>query len=308
MAKYQKCTIHQGFGESPNTYKPLKGHPGFADSMCGYGSVVLSPVKGLVYSLYTPERPAKDGYTAVYILCKTSLEVFELSIGHLSKIYVKVGDMVDVGTPLGEEGNKGYVFQGGKQITLAMQKAGSKEGSHRHNQKRVLRETFVRPTGSTKCLRTANGPYRSEDKMYYVYAFPTNGYASCVDALKPLFPRNLSDGDTGYDVELMQRAIGLSETYQSGYFGAKTIKALVEFQRANDLEPLGICGPKTRALLNARYGQFVDTTPEASPALVDTVKKATEATVIIAKMPQGPAREGALQKLWDFLKNLLTIT
>lgn len=291
------CPLQQGFGESPASYDPLKGHPG-RDTACGYGSVVLSPVKGIVYSMYTPEKPARDGYTAVYILCRTKLETFEFSIGHLSKIYVKVGDTVDVGTPLGEEGNKGFVFAGNKRITLEMQKAGSKEGAHRHNQKRVVMEVIT--PGKLKCLRTAKGYYRSpETNNYYAHALD-NGFASCTDYSKPLFDRPLKRGDRGYDVKLLQRALGISMPTE--YFGIETETALRAFQQAHIAvvgAVTGSLGPKTRAVLNATYGPLND------PIELTTVYSMIDETKDIAESLPSPQRESAVGLVEGFIKKVL---
>jgi peptidoglycan hydrolase-like protein with peptidoglycan-binding domain len=35
-----------------------------------------------------------------------------------------------------------------------------------------------------------------------------------------------------------------------GYYGSVTEAAVVEFQKANDIDPIGIVGPRTRAALN----------------------------------------------------------
>lgn len=294
------CPLQQGFGESPATYTPLKGHPG-RDTACGYGSVVLSPVKGVVYSMYTPDKPANDGYTAVYILCRTKLETFEFSIGHLSKIYVKVGDTVEVGTPLGEEGNKGYVFAGNKRITLDMQRAGNKEGSHRHNQKRVVMEVIT--PGKLTCLRTAKGYYRSpETNNYYARAL-SNGFASCTDYSKPLFNRPLKQGDKGYDVKLLQRALGIA--MPTAYFGIETETALREFQKKhiNIVGAVtGALGPKTRAVLNATYGPLVDP-EELAPvyAMIDDTKDIAESLPSPQKERAAGLVDGFIKKVLQFL-------
>lgn len=103
-----QCTVHQRFGENANNSYAntgLKGHTGSADESCGYGSEVKSYVEGYVYAVHTPEKPASDGYTAVYMLCKTPLETFEFSVGHLSRVDVSVGQYVKEGDVIGLEGN-----------------------------------------------------------------------------------------------------------------------------------------------------------------------------------------------------------
>src|SRR4051794_11649669 len=90
------CDFGQIFGANANPLYAgggLYGHPG-VDISCGYGSLIEALATGVVYSMYTPERPANDGYTAIYTVCQTALEMFELSYGHVSQIDVKIGDYV----------------------------------------------------------------------------------------------------------------------------------------------------------------------------------------------------------------------
>lgn len=251
------CQVSQGFGGNANeAYKKggLSGHPG-VDSSCGYGTPVYSRVSGLVVGTYTPDKPALDGYTGVYILCKTRLETFEWCTGHLSRVDVKVGDFVKKGQQLGLEGNKGLVYYGGIKITLAMQKAGDKRGSHRHEQKRPVR--IVKKRSNSKRYLMYQGSYlRSPDGGYYEYAIDNN-FAGCVNFARPLLDRDLFLGVSGYDVELLQRALGLPVDLQTGYFGLKTQAAVSSFQKEHGLYPLaGYCGAKTRGVLNLVDGHM----------------------------------------------------
>lgn len=253
------CVQGQSFASNPARYAAIGtpgGHPGI-DRSCGYGSPVYSPVSGIVYSMHTPSRPASDGYTAVYLLCRTKLEWFEFAIGHLSEISVQIGQQVAVGDLIGKEGNKGIVYSGGVRITLAMQAAGNRDGSHRHYQKRVVNRV-LRPSWLVPSLRTARGPYTDTEGYRYQWALPNNRLASCVNPLAPLFPRTLSRGMEGYDVLLLQRAIGIPATQQALVFGPKTENALKSWQSDHGFQPVGIAGPQTRSFLNSRYGQLVD--------------------------------------------------
>ncbi|MEK7584414.1 MAG: peptidoglycan-binding protein [Patescibacteria group bacterium] len=69
------------------------------------------------------------------------------------------------------------------------------------------------------------------------------------------FTRDLALGSTGTEVSELQRALKALGffTYPTitGYFGALTRDAVITFQRANGIFPVGIVGPQTRALLNA---------------------------------------------------------
>lgn len=64
----------------------------------------------------------------------------------------------------------------------------------------------------------------------------------------------LKEGDKGADVELMQARLAakgyLRKTEIDGDFGLITLGAVLCFQFKNGLEVDGICGPKTRAMMN----------------------------------------------------------
>ncbi len=257
-----QCTLGQAFGGNQNTFyagQGLKGHPG-CDEHCGYGTDIASYVDQFIYTLYPVGAPANDGYTAIFGIVETDLEVFEWIEGHVSRIDVSIGDSVKKGQVIGAEGNHGVVYQGPELITLAMQAAGDHRGSHRHIQKRPLNK--VRLTSVSKqYLRTRDRvPYRDDNGFYYEIVMPYNGYAGCVDPLAPLFPRDLFVGRTGYDVLLLQRAMChrgyLSQENCIGTFGPKTAAAVIKYQAWYGINPmLGYCGPRTRAVLNEEFSQ-----------------------------------------------------
>jgi peptidoglycan hydrolase-like protein with peptidoglycan-binding domain len=67
--------------------------------------------------------------------------------------------------------------------------------------------------------------------------------------------RTLSLGMSGQDVSLLQKILKKEGLYQgtvTGYFGRLTEQAVKEFQRRNQLAPIGIAGPATRAKLRGR--------------------------------------------------------
>jgi Putative peptidoglycan binding domain len=190
------------------------------------------------------------------LLCQTTLETFEFQIGHVSEIDVVIGQTVKKGDIIGKEGNHGPVFSGLTPITLAMQKAGDHRGSHRHLQKRPVYK--VRTTSVDKeYLQPHGGPYRSADGFYFEYVSPKNGYDSCVDWTLPLFNRDLFFGCSGYDVYLLQRALGLPADSQTGFFGPATLSAVKGFQTRAGINPtLGYVGSATRHYLNSMYSQI----------------------------------------------------
>lgn len=286
----------------------LDGHPGI-DEGCGYGSPVHSPVSGTVVATHTPQKPASDGYTAVYILVETALETFEFAIGHLSEVIVKVGDKVRAGDPVGREGNKGLVYAGPTRITLAMQKAGDRRGSHRHYQKRVVTEV-TRPARGARYLTNAKGSVRSPSGGFYQWALPNNGYASCTDFTQPLFTRSLSFGSRGYDVTLLQRALGLPTEQQTGFFGPATQTALAAFQSTQGIDPAnGYFGPITRGVMNDLYGPLED--PQRPQELADAAKQvkalsqAVELTIALPAEAQPPFLDRIALALTDLLNRLL---
>ena len=259
------CYVAQGFGgNATSVYRSqgLFGHPGH-DVHCGYGSPIKPLCAGRVYSMHHPDTPASDGYTAVYMICETDAEVFELAVGHVSEILCKIGDTVTPETIIAEEGNKGIVYQAGIRITLDMQKAGDKRGSHRHWQKRPVRKVRTTKPGN-QYLQTSKGIYRDDDGYYYEVCQWWNGYNGCTDFTKPIWSRDLSSawgfGSRGYDVECLQNVLiktgcanGLFSE-PTGYFGSLTKQALRRYQIQHKIAPSeGYFGPKTRAHFNETY-------------------------------------------------------
>ncbi len=189
------CKRTQGFGDNAN---PLyagagqKGHTG-VDDTCGYGSKVYSLKKGFVYKILDREHPAKDGsgYWGVFMISEENGQYFEWQIGHLSKIYCRVGDVVNPWDFIGEEGNRGGVYAGSVLITPAMQEAGDKRGSHRHYNKKLLTRVhesqFENKTGQwlTAYSETVALYKDSENYLYSVNDF-RNGYNGSVDCAKDI--------------------------------------------------------------------------------------------------------------------------
>lgn len=180
-----KCNDSQPFGANPQMYKPLKAHPGF-DRHCGYGTEIEWPIvdaNSVFYKEISKKYPARDGsgYSAVCGICERDGEVFEFQIGHPSNILAKLGSTLTTGQVVALEGNHGYVFENGVQITLAMQLAGDKRGSHRHYQKRPVWRTKILEAGGTYLDAFGGSPYKDSNGFYYKVLYPTNGYNGCVD-------------------------------------------------------------------------------------------------------------------------------
>lgn len=253
------CAEGQGFSQNFNpSYAAggLLGHTGI-DVNCGYGTPIAALCGGLVYSTYPINQPASDGYTAVFTIVETPLEVFEFSYGHVSEIDCQIGQQVKTGDTIAKEGNHGVVYAGNILITLAMQAAGDQRGSHRHYQKRpVIKTQHLNGTG----LQTAQGTYRDEDGNYYQVDAFNNGFNGCVDWSVPLFNRDLARNMQGYDVYLLQKALVLEVGFEPadcvGIFGPKTFAAVQQLQAKHTISSTGFCGPLTRGYLNTTYHQL----------------------------------------------------
>lgn len=252
--------IAQPFGVNYNdSYikSGLKWHSG-VDEHGGYGKPYhCKHDQAYVYKILDKDNPANDGsgFTGVFTIVDNGIEVFEFLYGHGDPC-VKVGDTIHLGDVVMTEANHGEVYSGGTRITLQMQQAGDKRGSHAHNQKRILYKTKEFKEGNGKVYLTDNkGWYQDKEGYYYYIPFFDNGARGCVDWMAPLFQRNLTIGMSGYDVRCLQnflKARGFLAIEQTtDYFGEKTRQAVIKFQKINNISPLfGFVGPATRSLLN----------------------------------------------------------
>ncbi|MEK7613182.1 MAG: peptidoglycan-binding protein, partial [Patescibacteria group bacterium] len=81
------------------------------------------------------------------------------------------------------------------------------------------------------------------------------------DALQMMFPRTLSLYSIGWDVALLQHVLRFFGhfTYPdtTNYFGSLTKAAVTAFQRAHNIDPIGIAGPLTRAALEEKFYERV---------------------------------------------------
>lgn len=208
------CTRSQGFGLNMN---PLyakagqKGHTG-VDDTCGYGSKIYALKKGIVYKIIDDKHPAQDGsgYWGVFMISQESDGRFcEWQIGHCSKIYVKVGDVVNPWDFIGEEGNRGGVYYGGIQITKAMQDAGDRRGAHRHYNKKFLkpmteveRDTFRGAFLTDFSTQFPPIIHRDDQDRVYGVIDTYNGYNGSVDCAK-----DIDDGRKLVDAHFAQPAV-----------------------------------------------------------------------------------------------------
>lgn len=225
-----ECKITQGFGQNAtDTYIKggLKGHCG-CDSDCGYGSPIHSYWDTeKVYKVLTVQNPANDGsgFTGVFTIVEQGGEVFEFLYGHCNPS-VTVGQILTKGTVLGTQANNGEVYANGQRITLDMQKAGDHRGTHRHDQKRVLRkDTNILP--NTRYITAQDGSFYF-DGSYYAIPLYSNGFNGCVNWVE--------EAPTPFQV--MMNAV---KAYQIS-------KGIMDF--ANETNPKKIkIGPKTLAAI-----------------------------------------------------------
>lgn len=253
-----ECSLSQMFGVNPSAYYPLKGHTGI-DEYCGYGSDIHSYWDMTIYKVIKTSAESTDGsgYTGIFGIIDNGVELFEGSIGHCSEVLVDENDIIKKGDLIGREGNKGYVFQGGVQITLAMQAQGDPRGSHRHNQYRALRRVTTTTAGK-KYLMKMSGGQLYENGFYYEFWDANNGYNGTRNPLASLFRRYLITGMSGYDVFCLQRLLAkegvddFKETGFTGFYGPRTFSAIWKFQSKAGFTPTGHVGPATLSLINLK--------------------------------------------------------
>lgn len=143
----------------------LAGHTG-VDWKNGYGHAIFTQNDGVVYKVIKAGQTPSN-WAAVYILSEGEGMHMEICYGHVSQALVREGEHVAAGQIIGLEGNSGDVFSGQRRITVAEQKAGSKEGAHCHESWRpVKQEKAVTPGGhylkrlDGSIYNSANGVYR----------------------------------------------------------------------------------------------------------------------------------------------------
>jgi peptidoglycan hydrolase-like protein with peptidoglycan-binding domain len=96
------------------------------------------------------------------------------------------------------------------------------------------------------------------DIYYNPYCAVSENYYNCPPEAGPPFTiirTNLRRGSSGYEVRQLQGFLKQSpsvypEGYVTGYYGSLTEDAVKRFQEGNNIEPVGVVGPKTRAKLN----------------------------------------------------------
>lgn len=183
---FPTSTIVQHFGQNAVTlYQQglgLKGHPG-TDFGEPWGTPIPNAIDGAVVScILNRDNPNLMAFRAVNTIYEDATGCYEIQYGHCSTISVDVGQTLKQGDIVGEIGNTGDVFVGGREVTQAEKDAGSHAGAHLHFQVRVIQKepvgTPLNPEhhylndGST--ILTLNG-------FHYWTPNYANGYNGCVD-------------------------------------------------------------------------------------------------------------------------------
>lgn len=260
-----KCAVTQLFNGNANPFYAgagLRGHTG-EDVACGYGTAIHSPFDMYVYKVLTVANPSNDGtgFTGVFGIVDNGIECFEYLIGHCNPSVV-VGQQVKAGDVIGTEANHGQVWGAHGEVTLAMQKAGSHDGSHRHNQKRPVMKVLQTQPGYSylDCYsdNRAGSNYRDSQGYYYQIWNYGNGYNGCISPVLSVFQRDLTVGITGYDVFVLQNILnkeGVGTFAPTGYFGTLSLAAMIKLQDKIGITPdAGYFGPITRKAMQQKYG------------------------------------------------------
>ena len=273
--------ITQKYEQNANSYYKeagMVGH-GALDVYCEYNETIYCAVAGEVFAVRNKDNPDLMRYRAVYTLIEAQGRYYEVSYGHANLIFVKEGDIVEVGTPLMTGGNTGNVSTGGRKITKEDKLAGSKAGTHLHFQVREVIPTDTR-NRNKQYLENSKGVYKRNGQYFEILDY-NNGYLGCIDpmpffnesyandvqkpkvehSVKHRWSVNLQYGQYHEDIKQAQRAfmvLGLMDPvpeHELGWFGKKTEQAMFKYQASRAIVPAApkYLGPKTRASLNIEF-------------------------------------------------------
>lgn len=248
-------TLTQGFGENPSIYKPLKGHPA-EDYVVGFRKPIQASVTGYIYSILNQFNPDPQKYRAIYqIYDELDSDIsYEVSYGHIYDTNHREGDVVEAGQTIGTEGNFGFCFVGGKEVTREEKPTG--KGSHLHFQVRKCKRVTKVSKGK-RYLRNSEGNFK-KNGMYYEIVDYDNGYnglitpAQFYEKTKVRFDKDMNYGETSEDIKKLQKALyeyGVFTGDYTGFYGDKTAIAVLAFQMREKVAP--------SALLLANKGYHV---------------------------------------------------
>lgn len=179
---FPKATISQRHGKNANpSYAAagLLGHTSY-DWDVPHGTPVPNcTAKAYCYSILNKDNPDPTKYRAVFFLVRAEDGWwYEISYGHLDKIYAVVGAIYDIGDIIGTAGNTGTVYAGERAVTKAERIRGSVAGTHLHGpQIRPLARIGKRT--KRKAIYDAKGLLKV-DGFYFEVLDYNNGYNGCV--------------------------------------------------------------------------------------------------------------------------------
>jgi len=186
MVKFKlknKGLFTQGFAANPKIYNTLKlpGHTGI-DTVKGWDAIIEFDNDGLVYKVFNAGQ-SRDNWRGVYQIVHESGDNYvEVCMGHFNEIFVNEGDYVVERQFAGKEGNKGFVFTGGIQITKEMQDAGDKRAHHVHTSTRPVIRKMIKEKGKYYLLNRNGTIFRDKDGYCYEIR-DTNDFKGYVDPL-----------------------------------------------------------------------------------------------------------------------------
>lgn len=178
-----KGVLTQGFAANPKIYqnRKLPGHTG-VDTVKGWNQVIEFDNDGLIYKVITKEQ-SRENWQGIYQLVHESGESYiEVCMGHFNEIFVKEGEYAVERQFAGKEGNKGFVFTGGIEITKTMQEAGDQRAHHVHTSYRPVTRVMLKDRNKFYLLNRDGTTFR--DKEGYCYEIrDTNDFKGYVDPL-----------------------------------------------------------------------------------------------------------------------------
>lgn len=111
-----------------------------------------------------------------------------------------------------------------------------------------------------------------------------------------------ASGDAVKDVQNKLIQIGYLKAEATGYFGALTHAAVVAFQKANGIDPIGIVGPKTKAALAA--AKPLDPTTAGTPSTTPTPATSVSSSFTFTKRLEVGVTNEEVKQLQILLKRL----
>lgn len=178
-----KGTIGQLFGGNAALYAGRSnGHSGI-DSIKGWNETIYADNDCYVYKTITSDQ-SSENWQGVYMLVGMFDDFYmEICQGHFNELLVSKGQHIKEGTPIGKEGNKGFVFYNTKQITPEMQRAGDKRGAHTHTSFRPVERVLKTEKGQYYLMTVTGEKFKDSEGAYYKILHRDNGYNGNVDPM-----------------------------------------------------------------------------------------------------------------------------